>query len=342
MREERVTKNKHGRIPPTVSRIAATLLAGAIISVACSNSRWQLVHTDNLSDGVPILAIYLFDKTQGFAVTPGQLLKFSAADPDWIPVLSTAESERTFESLAFSEFRTGVIVGTKRERGTFGPLVLRTDDAGKTWDEKPLTIEPVRDPHLPHALHSVSFCDTRVVWAVGDGLIVKSIDQGASWEIQRLGNQSERLFSISCTGADRAWAVGPNGLILATNDGGKNWVTQNLDKTYSLVRVRMFGPDGWIVGADAGRALLLRSTDGGATWRRQPLQVVETLMDLYMDQLEGWIVGSNGLILHTINGGASWEQYSTPTKNDLGCLFFLSSKEGWAGGAKRTLLHFQN
>src|SRR5436190_1353045 len=147
------------------------------------------------------------------------------------------------------------------------------------------------------------------------------MDQGKTWETQLSGNTSEPLFGVACDGPDRAWAVGPNGLLFRTMDGGKNWSRQQLDQKYSMVRVRFFGEDGWIVGEVVGRGLLLRTSDGGVTWKRQAVETFESLMDIYMNGLQGWVVGSNGTISHTSDGGRSWEKQQSPTTNDLGCLF---------------------
>jgi len=324
------------------SRIFAIVsTAILLVAIACTSGRWKLVRTDTLSDGVPILALYFNDKDHGWAITPGELLKLNNTG-EWVSVLSNNDLERSFESLVFTGARNGVIVGSKQSEAGFAALVLRTTDGGKTWEDRPVNVVPARDMRTPHSLHNVAFCDPGVGWAVGDGIIIKTMDQGETWETQLSGNNSERLFGIACAGPDRAWAVGPNGLLLQTINGGKNWSRQQINEKYLLAQVRFFGEEGWMVGEVEGRGLLLSTDDGGATWKRQAIEISETLMDIYMNGLQGWVVGSNGTIWHTSDGGRSWEKQESPTTNDLACLFFLSPDEGWAGGAKRTLLHFRN
>jgi photosystem II stability/assembly factor-like uncharacterized protein len=187
-------------------------------------------------------------------------------------------------------------------------------------------------------LHAVSFCDPQVGWAVGSNVIVRTTNGGQTWETQRSNNE-EVLFSVACLSPDRAWAVGQNGLILYTMDGGKSWGKQASGTTENLAHVRAAGNDVWIVGGRAGRGVLLHNRDG-ANWQTQPLDVSEALFDVYISGRLGWIVGANGTILQTTNSGQTWIQQESPTKNNLMCLFFLSSHQGWAGGDRRTLLHF--
>lgn len=297
---------------------------------------------DTLSDGVPILALHFSDKEHGWAIDPGEVLKLSNEGKNWIPILTDTVADRTFRSLSFTSSENGIVVGSQKRGDGYTALILQTNDGGLTWEERPTNVSPVKDIHVPHGLHGITFCNAEVGWAVGEGLILRTKDGGKTWDTQRSGNTEERLFGSACTGPERAWAVGPNGLLLRTTDAGRTWIRQKLDPKYTFVRVRFFGEDGWILGQAAGHGLLLRTMDGGSTWQPQAMETSESLFDIYMNGTHGWVVGSSGTIWHTVNGGQRWDKQQSPTTNDLACLFFLSPSEGWAGGAKRTLLHFHN
>jgi photosystem II stability/assembly factor-like uncharacterized protein/subtilisin-like proprotein convertase family protein len=47
---------------------------------------------------------------------------------------------------------------------------------------------------------------------------------------------------------------------------------------------------------------------------------------------EGWAVGGFGLVIHTTDGGATWEQQTTGTYEALNSIYFLNSEIGWAAG----------
>jgi len=66
------------------------------------------------------------------------------------------------------------------------------------------------------------------------------------------------------------------------------------------------------------RGHVLTSTDRGATWKQSPVPVSSDLTAVYfVDGRNGWAVGHDGVILHTANGGDTWElQLSGRTAND--------------------------
>lgn len=58
----------------------------------------------------------------------------------------------------------------------------------------------------------------------------------------------------------------------------------------------------------------------------------------FADQYNGWAVGDSGTILHTNNGGYSWEYQHSGTTDDLWDVHFIDRQTGWAAGEDNTLL----
>ena len=54
---------------------------------------------------------------------------------------------------------------------------------------------------------------------------------------------------------------------------------------------------------------------------------------------EGWAVGDWGLIVHTTDGGQSWERQESGVGNWLGDVQFVDANTGWAVGSAGTILH---
>ena len=105
---------------------------------------------------------------------------------------------------------------------------------------------------------------------------------------------------------------------------------------------------GWTVGNNDGSSLaeelestIAHTTDGGATWEPQSSGVYEHPLRKihFVDALTGWIAGSDGIVIHTKNGGKDWVRQRTNTFNDLIDIQFLSPQEGWAVGDWGTALH---
>jgi photosystem II stability/assembly factor-like uncharacterized protein len=109
----------------------------------------------------------------------------------------------------------------------------------------------------------------------------------------------------------RGWAVGTDGTILSTRDGGHTWQTQSSGSKSRLFAVTFSsdGQRGWAVGSEG---TILSTRDGGDTWEAQwggtnsELHAV-TFTD---DGQRGWAVGDDGRILITRDGGRTW---SAPT-----------------------------
>jgi hypothetical protein len=99
-------------------------------------------------------------------------------------------------------------------------------------------------------------------------------------------------------------AVGQNGTILRTDDGGRSW-RQLLSGTGTSLHSIAFSTrlSGWAVGDDG---TILHTTDGGANWRSQTIGTGARLQRvIFISEEQGWVVGADGLILATRDGGAS-------------------------------------
>jgi len=58
----------------------------------------------------------------------------------------------------------------------------------------------------------------------------------------------------------------------------------------------------------------------------------------FADPTHGWIVGDAGRILHSRDGGTTWEPQSSPTTEGFRCVHFVSASSGWAAGANNTVV----
>jgi photosystem II stability/assembly factor-like uncharacterized protein len=59
----------------------------------------------------------------------------------------------------------------------------------------------------------------------------------------------------------------------------------------------------------------------------------------YPSELEGWTSGRWGVIQHTTDGGATWDQQESGTEKTLISIFFIDPLNGWAVGDMGTILH---
>src|SRR5258707_1471957 len=204
----------------------ALLVGVAMIAVvaACKVSKWQLMSTGEHPHTPTFLAVSFTSPDHGWGLTPTALFETSDGGRTWASRVEDTDGKRTFFSLEFVNGLTGFIVGAQRSGNDRTLLVLRTSDAGKSWQDTLIKVESTVT-NAGILLHAISFCDPQVGWAVGSNVIVRTTNSGQTWETQRSNNE-EVLYSVACVSPDRAWAVGQNGRILYTTDSGKTWGRQ--------------------------------------------------------------------------------------------------------------------
>jgi photosystem II stability/assembly factor-like uncharacterized protein len=71
--------------------------------------------------------------------------------------------------------------------------------------------------------------------------------------------------------------------------------------------------------AVGARGHIVISKDGGASWKQSPVPVSSDLTSVwFVDDKQGWVTGHDGVILHTGDGGETWElQLKGAAANDL-------------------------
>ncbi|HEY6134605.1 MAG TPA: YCF48-related protein [Rubrivivax sp.] len=183
-----------------------------------------------------------------------------------------------------------------------GALPLAVGTAKGAWRDVLET--PARPSALaPNALLSgLARAGARVV-AVGQrGHVLTSDDVGKTWQQGQVPVSSD-LVAVHFASADAGWAVGHDGVVLASKDGGRNWIRQ-LD------------------GRSLGGVLVKHYTQlGDAKWlaeaKRFEAQGAENpLLDVWFDDANnGVVVGAFGLVLRTADGGATWEPLLHATDN---------------------------
>ncbi len=175
-------------------------------------------------------------------------------------------------------FTNGVAWAVGSPRDGYG-TILHTSDGGNQWVRQG-TAADIPDVAL-EAVFTIDACNA---WVVGDnaggyGVILRTTDGGQRWT--RQGDPSQipdvGLGAVYAINTRIAWVTGNNGVILHTKDGGKTW-TRQAEDTAPLVPLNgVFASDAhhvWVVGEDSdynGTILgtILHTKNGGRTWERQ-------------------------------------------------------------------------
>jgi photosystem II stability/assembly factor-like uncharacterized protein len=240
--------------------------------------------------------------------------------------------------------------------------VLRTVDAGRTWQQTSITDLNSAGPA------QLDFVDAVHGWllvgygsaASNEGVaLYRTSDGGQHWvrieQTLGLGHDAPGSLPFGCGKAGisfvsltTGWVSGncaAGGAFLAvTHDGGFTWQSQTLPGTEGVVYQ---GPattlptffsarDGYLVFFEGSSAsTLYTTTDGGRTWQPRPLPraiggVTPTVFFQSMDN--GWIISQDGgLVYQTTDGGREWMTFTPrPALKEVGSVDFLDSQRGFA------------
>lgn len=238
-----------------------------------------------------------------------------------------------------------------------------------------------RDTGTTRGLLGISFADRQHGVAVGrDGLIVATDDGGRTWQQQYVCVRSSpctaddddsvsdhpflQLRDVAFVDRDHGWAVGAQGRIITTSNGGDTWRPQASPTTDALNDVQFIDRDhGWAVGGQVrDRSTIVATDDGGQTWTRQRSVELEQFRDVhFIDTERGWAVGTKGtvvgnvvdhftgvriddavspaaVIVATEDGGQSWTRQSSGSQEHLFGVSFVDSDRGWTVGDNGTIL----
>lgn len=181
------------------------------------------------------------------------------------------------------------------------------------------------------------------VWIAGsNGKILRSDDQGRTWQPQPVP-VAHTLQDIAAFDSLRAVAVGNEGLVLVTADGGKSWTDAKAPRSAianKLLRVKT-AADGqaWAVGEGGS---LLRSSDYGMSWRRQAGDEDKAWNDVAIRGNRILVVGEFGRARLSVDGGGTWRELSMPVDSSLMAAAFRSDRDAVAVGLGGVVLRSED
>ncbi len=211
-------------------------------------------------------------------------------------------------------------------------LILRTTDAGKSWQKQPSGVTD--------NIYRVAPVDAQNAVAAGvGGALLSTHDGGQSWQLARQKN-GFAFFDIAAPDASNAWAVGEFETILHSADGGKTWTAQSGGKrgnfrqpAYFTVRFRDSN-HGWVTGQGA---TLLVTSDGGKTWQPVTSPTKSSMFGTVFTDARFWMAGDDGVLVNASldgNGKAISEQPTFAVLNDVA----FAGQTGIAVGFNGTIL----
>jgi photosystem II stability/assembly factor-like uncharacterized protein len=310
----------YGQTPLTVDDLMSVTFANDKEGWACG--RWgTILHTadggtswtrQTTGSDYTLSAVFFVDTKSGWAVGDGgTIMHTKDGGNSWTPQKSPVPF---FLMDVFFVSPTKGFIVTERTH------ILSTDDGGGTWK--------IQFKDEDYILKAISFCDAQNGWSGGEfGYIYRTKDGGATWQKQGgFSDLSEEtgeliggtyIFDIVAIDPNTAWAVGIDGYIAKTTDGGKTWQQVELKNVKAPLFAVAAGKSGGTLIA-VGNGIGLGSEDSGRTWKKLEFKPPVTY---------GWLYGlsrrGNGSFVATGKEGAiylggltGWERVSLQQASD--------------------------
>ncbi|GAA6135325.1 YCF48-related protein [Oceaniserpentilla sp. 4NH20-0058] len=196
--------------------------------------------------------------------------------------------------------------------------------------------DPLNVPAIPSLIaHKSLLLDVTVVGdryvAVGArGHIIFSDDEGRTWTQANVPTTTT-LTAVYFASESTGWVVGHDAIVLKTQDGGQTWVKQfdgfianemvleaaKKDlalKEEQFEKVSESGDDDLIYEAESALE--------NATFTLEDAEIdfedrsTKPLLDLWFkNDKEGFVIGAYGMLFKTVDGGESWETWSSNVEN---------------------------
>jgi len=205
-----------------------------------------------------------------------------------------------------------------------GPVSLTGTFAGLTGSTPSLTLNPGGAIQAPDII-----IDTTVPSPIEN-------PSPASWKLNKSVLTS--LNSIFFPDSEKGWIAGDGGIILYTDNGGKNWFAVTGGTSENLSGIYFADRDtGWAVG---NNGTVLYKSDDSTDWILQNSNTPENLTGLYfLNSTTGWICGEKGTILKTADGGTTWNKQFPGTSEDITDIYFSNLLYGRASCKKGIILY---
>ena len=177
--------------------------AGVMLSTTDGGDNWSAYQVPNGDD---IRSLWFYDRQRGWAAGGsvnsgrGVILHTTDGGASWSVQYSAPVNP--FYSIAFQDSVNGWVAGD---------IVLKTTDAGTTWQQYPWTYSGT-----PSCIY---FSNSQSGWMASyQGEFVHTSDGGVTWQLQKSVN-SEAIWAMVAQEAGVGYAVGDGGILKTTSGG---------------------------------------------------------------------------------------------------------------------------
>lgn len=179
---------------------------------------------------------------------------------------------------------------------------------------------------------TLNFTNTKTGWAVQDGNLKKTEDEGRTWNLVK-SNTKLLCNTFDFLTDSIGWAVCDD-TIKKTNDGGKTWYIQKklgtpIDSIYAVTENLVYA---------IGEQTIFKTSDGGSNWEEIIINIpgMKILSACFPDTNIGIVMIGNpsglNFIRRTFNGGKTWNTISPEFDKSIN-LNFTNDSTGYFIGS---------
>jgi photosystem II stability/assembly factor-like uncharacterized protein len=191
--------------------------SGIILKTTNGGTNW-FYQTSGTSYG--LFSVIFIDQNTGwiaggYAVYDGIILKTTNGGTNWYTQYQDTLYNLLY-GIQFVDQNTGWVIG---ENSYSYGKIIKTTNGGRNWF--------LQYNANYYILQSLYFIDQYSGWSGGadnihNGIVIKTTDGGSNWYEQFNGSgPNHELFSINFINMNSGWAVGNNGIIINTTNGGE-------------------------------------------------------------------------------------------------------------------------
>ena len=135
------------------------------------------------------------------------------------------------------------------------------------------------------------------------------------------------LYDVYFIDEFQGWAVGRDGVIVYTEDGGVKWNRQYSHYSGNNYDCVFFVNEnfGFIAGNE-----VYKTENGGEDWVLNYISNYYIYSVFFVNEFIGWMGGTEGIIYKTENGGEDWSPQSENSLGGIKKIYFLDENTGWA------------
>jgi photosystem II stability/assembly factor-like uncharacterized protein len=254
----------------------------------------------------------------------------------WKMIQMNMDNDLTLRDIAFVNATNYLLVGD-------AGIMIKSFDGGNSWDRM--------DKYGFYHFRDIQFLNDSVGWLVGSfnsAIAFKTIDGGKTWN-EKLVIDDASVEAVSFIDEQCGWIAGTWSKIYHTSDAGTTWDTLNTPVPGMFNGIQFFEPGiGYLCAP--GYPKIFKTKDKGYNWIELTVPVLNDFIFnsfFFTDEINGWIIakewlGRNHKLLHTKDGGETWEINYEVNAEYLWDIFFIDNRNGWVVGDSGIVLKTQD